>query len=120
MAKKAAKSSGEQDVNKSQAIRDYIKANPDEGPTAVAAALNSSQGWDISAAYVSTIKNKMKGPSKSSRSSRSASRSRASSRSAAASGVDAQSLMQAKELAKHAGGINEAKAALDLLAKLTD
>ena len=44
MAKKAAKNGDEQEINKSKSIRDYVTANPDEGPTAVAAALNARVG----------------------------------------------------------------------------
>jgi transglutaminase/protease-like cytokinesis protein 3 len=110
MAKKAAKSSGDE-VNKSQAIRDYLKENSSEGPTAVASALNAKHGWDISAAYVSTIKNKTKPSGRSSRS--------AATKVAKGGSLNENSLIQAKELAKQAGGISQAKAALDLLAKLT-
>src|SRR5690349_8262768 len=108
MAKKAGKTRRGRDGNKSQSIRDFIKDNPGQGPTAVAAALNSREGWKISAAYVSTIKNKMK-------STRGTSRA-GGSRTA---GVNEKSLIQAKDFAKQAGGINQAKAALDLLARLT-
>lgn len=109
MAKKSAKSSAANEGNKSQAIRDYLKQHSDAGPTAVAAALNTREGWDISAAYVSTIKNKMKQPS--GRVTRAA--------SGKVAGLNEKSLIQAYELCKQVGGINQAKAALDLLAKLT-
>ena len=105
MAKKAAK----REVNKSQAIRDYLKEHSGVGPTAVAAALNSREGWGISAAYVSTIKNKTKQPA--TRTPRAA--------KGKIGGVNEKSLIQAKEFAKQAGSINQAKAALDLLARLT-
>lgn len=108
MAKKAGKARRGREINKSQSIRDYIKSNPGQGPTAVADALNSREGWKISAAYVSTIKNKMKPSSRGPRPA-----------GGRAAGVNEKSLIQAKELAKQAGGINQAKAALDLLARLT-
>jgi hypothetical protein len=107
MAKKAAKS----EVNKSQAIRDYVKKHSDAGPTAVAAALNKREGWNISPAYVSTIKNKTKKPASSA--------PRAARAGGKLSGFE-ESLLQAKDFAKQAGGINRAKAALDLLARITD
>ena len=106
MAKKSAKSAS--GGNKSQAIRDYLKQHSDVGPTAVAAALNAREGWHISAAYVSTIKNKVKP--------RGGRVTRAGNAKAGA--LDKKALLQAHELCKQAGGINQAKAALDLLAKL--
>lgn len=109
MAKKAGRGRGRSGTNKSQAIRDYIQQNPDAGPTAVAEGLNAREGWKISAAYVSTIKNKLKQPA--------TTRKRGSA--AKESGLSEKSLMQAKELCKQAGGINQAKAALELLARLT-
>jgi hypothetical protein len=115
MAKKAKSSSGES--NKSQAIRDYMSANPDAGPTSVADALNASQGWKISAAYVSTIKNKVKGGKKLRRGVRRAART--SGGGGGGAGVNEQALLQAKKLAEQIGSIDKAKAALDLLGKLT-
>ena len=110
MAKKAGKSrSG---GNKSQAIRDYLKQHPDAGPTAIASALNAQEGWKISAAYVSTIKNKTN-------SSKRAGRRGRRGRPAGGAAVDMASLKQAKAFCQQAGGINQAKAALDLLAELT-
>lgn len=109
MARKA-KAAAETEVNKSQSIRDYVTANPDAGPTAVANALNEAHGWEISPAYVSTIKNKMKGPVV-------AGGGRSSSKSG--SGLE-ETLLQAKQLAKQAGSFENAKAMLDLVAKLAD
>ena len=117
MAKKASKSASEKESkesNKSQAIRDYMSANPDAGPTSVAQALNEREGWKISAAYVSTIKNKLKQPG----TTRGAG-GRGRSSGGRDGGLSEKSLMQAKELLKQAGGINQAKAALELLARLT-
>ena len=54
MAKK--KSAG---VNKSQLIRDYMAANPDASPKAVAEAM-SAQGVVVSAQFVSTTKSNAK------------------------------------------------------------
>ena len=44
-------------VNKSEEVRKYIAAHPDAGPSDIAKALKKLK---ISAAYVSTIKSKMK------------------------------------------------------------
>jgi len=46
-------------VNKSQAVRDYLKANPGVGNTEVAASLTKS-GITVSPNYVATIKSKIK------------------------------------------------------------
>lgn len=131
MAKKA-KSSEEAGVNKSQIIRDFVKENPGQGPTAIASALNASHGWNISPAYVSTIKNKASGgrrgrrgrPAKDNagspgRPGRPGRRPGTSSK-ATGSSVDAATLIQVKELARKVGGLDNARAAIDLLAKLSD
>jgi hypothetical protein len=94
--------------NKSAAIRDYVTANPEQGPTAISDALNAAHGWSITPAYVSTIKNKM-GEKKSAR----------RGPRAASGAVDEGALLTAKKLADQIGGISEAKAALDLLSRLT-
>lgn len=107
MPKKSAKSARGNGENKSAAIRDFITSNPNQGPTAVAEALNTAHGWSITPAYVSTIKNKMKDSKGSSR------------RGRGAPNIDEKALIQAKELARQTGGIGQAKAALDLLHRLT-
>lgn len=114
MAKKNAKSAGHKAINKSEAIRKYMTEHPDAGPTAVAQALNAREGWRISPAYVSTIKNKVRETKGRGRRGRGGGR-RAGGRGA----VSEQALLKAKELARLMGGINQAKAALDLLARLT-
>jgi hypothetical protein len=48
-------------VNVSQAIRDYLKANKDIGPTAAAVAISKQVGKSVSATYVSNIKSTMNG-----------------------------------------------------------
>ena len=49
-------------VNKAQAVRDYLTANPAAGPTAVVAALKK-QGIDVAPNYVAAIKGKLNKPS---------------------------------------------------------
>jgi hypothetical protein len=51
-------------VNVSQAIRDYLKANSDVGPTAAAEAISKQVGKKVPATYVSNIKSTMNGGSK--------------------------------------------------------
>lgn len=108
MAKKAEKSQG-----KAAAIRDYMAQNPDKGPQAVAEALKEA-GFEVSAAYVSTIKSlsKKKGGRRGPR--------KAEGRAPVASGegLSIAVLVQAKKLAAQLGGVAQAKAALDALAKL--
>ncbi len=102
MAKKAKKVS----VSKSQAIRDYMEDNPDDGPKAVSSALSKS-GIKVSAAFVSTIKSMDK------------------NKIAVQAGrigkgdFSMNTLLQAKALADQMGGVERAKAALDALGKLT-
>jgi hypothetical protein len=51
-------------VNVSQAIRDYLKANSEVGPTAAAEAISKQVGKKVSATYVSNIKSTVNGSSK--------------------------------------------------------
>ena len=111
MAKKATKSdSAGKGVNKAKLIRDYAGQNADAGPKAISAAMKE-QGVVASPAYVSTIlalarKAKRKGK-------------RGPGRKAAPTGGDFLSmLIKAKKLAQQLGGVDQAKAALDALAKL--
>jgi hypothetical protein len=48
-------------INKSEKIREFITANPDVGPSEVARQVSEQTGAKVSAAFVSTIKQKMKG-----------------------------------------------------------
>jgi hypothetical protein len=48
-------------VNVSAAIRDYLQANPDVGPTEAAAAISKQVGKKVSPTYVSNIKSTSKG-----------------------------------------------------------
>ena len=56
---KPTKNDGEKpQVNKAQAVRDYLAANPAVGPTLVVAALKK-QGIDVAPNYVAAIKGKL-------------------------------------------------------------
>ena len=55
MAVKKKKTTRKKTINKSQAIRDYVKANRKAGPTEVQAAL-AKKGIKVSPALVSTVK----------------------------------------------------------------
>lgn len=104
MAKKAA--SG---VNKSELIRQYKQEHPDAGPTAIVEALGQ-QGVKVTPAFVSTVLSNAK------RKTRRRGARRAGVARAEANGVAA--LVQAKQFADKLGGIQQAKAALDALAKI--
>ena len=108
MAKKSGK------PGKAEAIREYSKNNPKAGPSEIAKAL-SAEGYEVSAAYVSTIKSLAK--------KRKGKRGRPRGTGAGAprksgDSISIAMLMQAKSLASKLGGVAEAKAALDALAKL--
>ncbi len=99
-----------QKVNKSQAIRNCCEANPDAGPTEVAAALKK-QGINVSTAFVSTIKStskkKGRGRKKAARGAKPASDK-----------IALSSLLAAKKMAEQLGGVEKAQTALAALAKL--
>lgn len=48
-------------VNTSAAIREYVTANPDVGPTEAAAAVSKKIGKTIPPSYISNVKNLMAG-----------------------------------------------------------
>jgi hypothetical protein len=104
-----AKGSG---ASKSQAIRDYVAANPDQGPKAVAEALNAA-GVNVTAAFVSTVKStdKRKTGKK---------RGRPGRKPGGGDTVSMELLLKAKRLADQLGGIAAAKRAIDAYAKLVD
>jgi adenylate kinase len=119
MAKKAAtkkkaapkKRATKKKVNKSQVIRDYCDANPDAGPTEVAAALKK-QRINVSPAMVSTVKTMAK--KKKGRGRKKAARGAGP----ASDKIALSSLITAKKMAESLGGIEKAQAALAALAKL--
>ena len=100
------------EVNKSQAIRDYVAANPTATPTETAAAM-TEQGVDVSAAYVSTVKTQAKKKRKGRRGKKAV-----VSAQPASDKIALSSLIQAKKLAEQLGGVEKAQAVLAALAKL--
>ena len=104
---RSTKSTGKE-VNKSAAIRDVLTKDPEGKPQAIAQAL-AKQGVQVSAAFVSQVKLKMKqrgaaGPKRSG--------------SAGIGHFDGAELMEAKRLIDKLG-VEKARAAVDLLAKLS-
>ena len=100
MAKKPA-------INKSQTVRDYLKAHPDTSNKEVAEAL-TKQGVKISPNHVANIKSKRdvsKGKRKR--------RSKAATAMSAKGGVSVHEIKAAFVLLKECGGIENAKKALE-------
>lgn len=128
MAKKKAEQAGAQgDVNKSQAIRDYLASNPDAMPRVVAADLKE-QGVDVNPQRVSIVKSQLKKaaqegdkPKRGRR--KKAVRAKAASPKAspakASDDLSFQTLQKAKELSDQLGGVDKAREALAALIQLT-
>ena len=123
MAKKSADG-----VNKSQAIRDYYKANRKAKPKQVVEAM-AEQGIKVSAQYVSTIrtnskkKSQKKGPGRpvGRPAGRPAGRKagRPAAKSTGGQTVNLDSLLRVKEMVEEVGGIEEARTALAALERLS-
>ena len=109
MARKKARG-----VNKSEVIRKYRQENPDSGPKAISEALGKA-GHKVTPAFVSTVlsNDKRKSGKPQGR------RGRRPPTTAVNNGAVALSqLIQAKKLADQMGGVDQARTALDSLAKL--
>jgi len=98
---------------KSEAIRTYLAANPDAGPTAVVAALKE-QGVKVTVGLVSNLKFRLANPA--------GKRGRpAAGRRAFKNGhaeITTDQLLAAKRMADELGGVEAARAALDALVAL--
>lgn len=122
MAKKAAASG----INKSEVIREYKSKNPGMGPKAIAEKLKVEHGEEVSAQFVSTVlsmakKRDDKGGPKRGRGRPPGSGKAATAAKLAAKptgGLSVELLLKAKKLASELGGVEEAKAALDALARI--
>lgn len=102
------------EVNKSEQIRSYLKSvkPSDRGPTAVAEALKA-KGIQVSAGFVSQIKNRMNGKKVTKK------KAIKPKRKATTKNMNAhQSLLSAKSFLDSAGGLAEAKKLLDLVHSL--
>lgn len=98
------------DVNKSAAIRDVLKRDPDGKPQAIAQAL-ANQGVQVSAAFVSQVKLKMKNRDE-------AVAERTSSPPSDAGQFAGSDLLEAKRLIDKLG-VEKVREAVELLAKLS-
>lgn len=88
-------------VNKSQAIRDYLKVHPNAMPRDIAAELKG-RGIKVSGALISSVKYGGKKTAK-----------------ASTQRITAEDLVQVKQLADKLGGIGHVKSAVDILERLT-
>jgi hypothetical protein len=106
--------------SKSDAVRAYLAANPDASPVTVAAALKK-KGIKISVSLASAVKYAKKGKKAGrpkGRRSPGRPRMAASSRASSNGAVNIEALVEAKRLAERMGGIEAAREALSVLAKL--
>ena len=118
MAKKkaAGKSKSSKSVNKSQAVRDFYADNPNAKPKDVVEGL-AKKGIKLNAQYVSVVRSNSKKKSKSGRVGRPAGRSTA--RKAGGETVSIDALLKLKKVVEEVGGIDNAKAALSALDRLS-
>lgn len=115
--KSAKKKSG---LNKSEAIRDYIKKNPQARNVDVVAAL-AKTGIKVPPSQVSTVRAKMSGP-KRKKKAKGTQRKAAgkAGRPAASDQVSVAALIQARRFAAEVGGVDEAISLLRTVEKLSD
>ena len=111
-------------LNKTQEIKKALAATPGKSPTAISEAL-TAKGVEVSPAYVSTIKTKLKAkkaapkaaaPKKVTK--KKASRKKRSPKAAATSDITFEQLRMAKEMAQQLGSAEKAKEALAALSQL--
>lgn len=121
-AKRGAKKSeaAPSSVNKTQAVKDYLAANPGAKTREVREAL-IAQGIEISANYVSLIKSQLKRKKRAkARATSAAEGGSKSTKSSSASGISIELLVKAKQAAEALGGVEIARSALAALVQLLD
>jgi hypothetical protein len=103
------------DVNVSQAIRDYLKDNPNVGPKDAAKAVSEQLGKEVTPTYVSNVKSMSKGKSgKRGRRGRKPGRPAAAARAAKNGTVGMGVLEAATKLVRDVGA-STAKRLIDML-----
>lgn len=120
MATAKKKTAGRRAGTKSSAIREYMKANPEAGPTAITAALKA-KGIEITPAHVSNVKAAMlKKQAKAAGGNGAARRKpgRPSRKAAGQETVSLGALIEARKFAAQVGGVDSAVTLLQSLAKL--
>lgn len=112
-------------INKSNAIREIKGANPEAGPTEIAAMVKTQFGVDVTPATVSTVlstdKKRNGKVGRPGRPKGSKNGTKAPSSSKALNGNQEtfiQNLLKAKQLVNDMGGISEARSALNALESL--
>jgi len=109
-----------EEINKSQAIRDALRANRDKTPSEIAELLKA-KGIDVNGQYVSTVKSNMQKTRRAVRKVRRGIR-RAGRKSKLVGGSNTDNGLQvmnaAVELMKIAGGLEQAKAALSTVEEI--
>ncbi|MCA9102200.1 MAG: hypothetical protein R3C10_27200 [Pirellulales bacterium] len=122
MAKKTKRGRSAGGVNKAQAIRDEFKKQGIEtAPKEVIATLKK-QGINVAPAQVSNIRTSLKSPGSKKKKKkavrRKVARAKSGGRPSSVSAVSADALRAAKKFIEQAGDMQQARAALDLLAEL--
>jgi hypothetical protein len=124
MATATKKRGGKRAHSKAEAIRVYLGAHPNDGPSAVRDALKASKGMAVSAAQVSNVKATMAKKAKKSAGS-AASNGHARRKpgrpgrpAAASDSVSLSQLVEARNFAAQVGGVDQAVSLLRTLAKL--
>lgn len=115
------KKSAKRGVNKTAEIMAACKANPKAGPTEIAETLKK-KGVDVTAAYVSSVKTarKQKRKGKGRKKSRATKQTRTTGRNGHAGDTFSMNdLLEAKKLVDRLGGIEQARNAVQALAKLS-
>jgi len=107
-------------VNVSQAIKEYLTANKDVGPTEAAEAVSKQIGKKVPASYVSNIKSSMNGGTKKKarrgrKPGRKAAQATVATRANSNGTVELKTIVAVKELLASVGA-DKAKQLIDLLA----
>ena len=105
------------EVNKTQAVKEAMKKSPKLGPKDLAEKLKA-EGIEVSPAYVSTIKSGIRRKAKR-RVPGSAKGTNGRPRSGKGDFVAVDALSHAKEFIEKAGGVAEARKALDVIAQFS-
>ena len=116
-AKKRGRKKKTRSGNRSQSIRDYLKTHPQAAPSKIVEVLGG-KGIKVSASLVSQVKARAGNTAKPRV--RRRSRKTNSRRRGRNDLVSVADLLKAKKLAFQMGGIDQAKAALDALSKLSN
>jgi hypothetical protein len=118
----AKKRSTKSDINKTEAVANYLADHPDAMPKQIAEDLTKQHGVEFTSSGVSTTKFQLKksgrlpGGKRRGRPKGSAAKN---GRRASSTKVDISDLVAAKQMAERFGGIEKARQAMEILAKLS-